>query len=75
VTIPDFPAFLFRDEMLGVPGESLDRLEILPINDRDAGPVRVSGRLDADISFLAFGNFHHALIHFGMLRMIDVGID
>jgi hypothetical protein len=62
VDVPNLSTLLFRDKMFRMPRESLDRRKILPVYHRDSGSIRISGGFNADVSFIALGNFEYIAV-------------
>jgi hypothetical protein len=75
VGVPNLSTLPFRNKMFRMPRESLDRRKILPGDDGDSGFIRISSGLNADLPYIALGNFDHSFIHRRALGVIDVGID
>src|SRR5262245_34911388 len=75
MAVPDFSSFLFRDHVFGVSGKGQDRFMVLPIDNRDSGPVGISRWLNAQIALVALSKLDHPLICFPMLGMVHVSVD
>src|SRR5499426_4111907 len=75
MAVPDFSSFLFHVHMFGVSGKGEDRFMVLPIDNRDSGPVGISRWLNAQIALIALSKLDHPLICFPMLGMVHVSVD
>src|SRR5215469_11816199 len=75
VGISNLPSLFLSDKMLGIASKSRDRAKIPPIDDGNTRSIGISRRLDTEESVVAPSDLHQALIHDGMLGMINICVD